>query len=155
VQALECLGALPAAREKTAVYLQSLQVEGTGFHRRWSNPATCYTMDALDGLVSLGAAPNDADGCARWLRGLRRPDGGYGWPDSGRSTPRHTAHCILALGRLRQLPRDREAEASIRYVLSCQSKLGGFGYRPGRTPMVTSTWYALRVLEALTRPGRP
>jgi len=152
-QALECLGALPAAREKMAAYLQSLQVEGTGFHYRWAGPVTCYTMDALDGLASLGAGPKDADGCARWLRGLRRPDGGYGWPDSDRSTLRHTAHCILSLGHLKRLPRGQEAETTIRYVLSCQIDTGGFGYRPGRSPMVTCTWYAVRVLETLSGPS--
>ena len=149
-QALCHLGAQAEEQGELVAFLQGLQVEGSGFRHRGGGPATGYTMDALDALSALRAEPEDATGCAAWLQGLRRGDGGYGWPDSGRSTLRNTAHCILGLARLGQLPAGDEAAATVAHLLRCQSPDGGFGHAPGHAPTVTATWYAVRALEALS-----
>jgi hypothetical protein len=128
-------------------FLRGLQKEGAGFSHRGGAPATAYTLDALEGLAALGAEPADADACAAWLAGLRRDDGGYGWPGSGRSTLRNTAHCVLALTALGE-----EADvdgATTAYIRSCQNGDGGYGHAPGRASTVTDTWYAVKALAAL------
>jgi len=152
-QALGLLRAQVREPKRVAAFLQALQTEAGGFRHRGAPACTGYTMDALAGLAALDAAPSDPDACARWLAGLRRPDAGYGWPGGGRSTLRNTAHCLIALAGLGRLPSAAEREATARYVLSCQHTNGGFGHRPGHTPTVTATWYALRALAACA--GRP
>ena len=150
-QALQCLQAEPKARSKMIAFLQSLQTKESGFRCRSGGPTSGYTMDALDGLTALAATPLDANACARWLNSLRRADGGYGWPNSNRSSLRSTAHSILSLSRLDRLPDIDQCETTVRCVLTCQSKQGGFGHRPGHTPTVTSTWHAIRAMSALSR----
>jgi prenyltransferase beta subunit len=148
-QALAALGAGPADPEALTTFLRGLQVEGGGFKHRGGAPATGYTMDALDGLAALGAGPADPAPCAAWLAGLRREDGGYSWAESGRSTLRNTAHCVLGLERLAQLPEGADAQATVGYVRRCHSSAGGFGHAPGHSPTVTATWYAAKTLRQL------
>jgi len=148
-QALQCLQAQPKDQAKTIAFLQSLQTDEGGFHIRAFGPTSAYTMVALDGLSTLSATPSDPSACVRWLTSLRRADGGYGWPASTRSTLRNTAHCLLALSRLDQLPSINQREATVRYILACQTEEGGFGRRPGHTPTVTATWYAVKTMAAL------
>lgn len=149
VQALELLETKPPDAAKAVEFLRSQQTEDGGFRHRGGGAVTGHTMDALGGLAALGESPRQSDACVAWLSSLRRDDGGYGWPGSSRSTLRNTAHCILALAQFGHLPADEQARATIAYVQCCRSAGGGFGHRPGFTPTVMNSWYAVRTLEAL------
>ncbi len=127
-------------------FIGALQTDAGGFtHRPGGAPFTGYTLDAIR---ALGNAPN-RDACVVWLRGLRREDGGYGFPGSDRSTLRNTAHCVMALAELSEAHHEPEQAAA--YMGTCKNPDGGYGHAPGRTSTVTDTWYAIGASDALER----
>ena len=148
-QALSILAQEPPNGEAMAEFLRGLQVEGKGFKHRGGEANSGYTLDALEGLGALDAGPKDAEGCADWLTSLRREDGGYGPEGVSHSTLRHTAQCVLGLAALGHKLEPGDAQATRGYILACQDAGGGFAYRPGHTPTVLATWYALRAMRAV------
>ena len=147
VQALLALGTPAAELAPPLSFLRDLQEKGAGFRHRGGTPSTAYTLNALDALSAAGSSPSDPGSCIDWLLSLRQKDGGYGWPGATHSTVRNTAHCLLSLRHLRHSLDPEALSGAAQYVLSCQHSAGGFGYRPGRTPTVVSTWYAASVLS--------
>ncbi|MBT3379785.1 MAG: hypothetical protein HN742_17485 [Lentisphaerae bacterium] len=136
----------PQIRSEDALrFFLQRQVAGTGFGHRGRPACPAYTSEGLEALSVLGNEISDRETCLSWLLGLQKGDGGYGWPGGDRGTLRHTFHVLRSLQTLVHGLDPESARKTAGFVLKCQARDGGFGYRPGHPPTVTGTWYAVHI----------
>jgi prenyltransferase beta subunit/Zn-dependent protease with chaperone function len=95
-----------------------------------------------------------------WITACQTEDGGFceelltDWhtephqSDESLSDMQATFYAVKSLYILNKLDA-ADREGIIRYVLSCQTKKGGFAKRPNGEPMFEDTYYAVEILDAL------
>ncbi|HTT94397.1 MAG TPA: prenyltransferase/squalene oxidase repeat-containing protein [Solirubrobacterales bacterium] len=100
-------------------------------------------------VLALAAEHCDAPSvnrAARWLRGRRNPDGGFGYRPG---IPSDVDTTGLATWALAAVPRThRAAAAGVAYLRGAQNPDGGFGSAPGSTSNSQSTGLAIAGLRA-------
>lgn len=138
IKALKAAGLLPtfsriADLGPTVQYLKSQQAPGGGFQLDDRHPPCLWGVgEAVSALALLGHAPVDSDGCVRFVRSLRRNDGGYrrGLEYLDHSDLWATTHGTLSRLALGDGISDGEKNAVAAFVASCGTAEGGYTYRP-------------------------
>lgn len=90
----------------------------------------------------------DRGACAKFIEGLRNPDGGFAEKencDSDMESTRFAVDCLNLLGR--PLPRAKDC---VRWIGRCYNGRA-FGAKPGSRPRPSSTYYAVRSLSLIAR----
>lgn len=119
LQGLAALGREKENRDAAVRWLQSCQLPCGGFTYQPKPPYAgiddaMYTWAAVRALALLNAAPQDRDGCVRYLWSLLNEDGGFGDRPGLPSDPTATYHALDALAALAALPDGPRAATSPR-----------------------------------------
>ena len=106
ISCLQLIGFRFSNPYKSIQFLQACQTPDGGF--RWSPEKSApgndadlyYTWCAVSALEQLGARPEDAGKCVRWIQSLQNEDGGFGDKPGWRSRLYSTYYAVEALEML-------------------------------------------------------
>jgi len=82
-----------------------------------------------------------------WLKKCQNYDGGFGFYPGTTSFIENCNYCLSALSLLKDRPFNMKGAS--RFILSCQTAMGGFSRNIKAVPFLESTWHAVNVLKAL------